>query len=52
MGQWVLCVCVCALWVVLMRHSSLQRHSWMCFGYVRLSFSLGLNCELQMTSAA
>ncbi len=51
MGSLCEYMCVSVLWVVLMQHSSLQRHSWLCFGYVRLSPSLSLNYELQMTSA-
>lgn len=39
----------CALWVVLMQHSSLQCRSWLCFGCVQVFLTIRLFCDLQMT---
>lgn len=42
-------LCTCALWVVLMKHLSLQCKSWLCFGCVKLFLTIRLFSDLQMS---
>lgn len=39
------CDPTCALWVVLMQHSSLQCRSWLCFGCVQVFLTIRLFCD-------